>query len=374
MSTQRAAVFTDSTDKANLVKVAEIPVPEISETQILIKAVAYAANPTDWKHRYGMGGEENDVVGSDVSGYVAKTGAKVTNVKEGDIVSATLRGNFKPNNGAFAQYVAAESHMAIKYDTSKLKFDENKRLPQGLNPSTPLDTFEAAASVTLGLGTLGMSFGSNFGLSSKDKAANASKAILIWGGATATGILAIQVAKAVFGLTVFATASPKQHEFLTSLGADKVFDYRDEQVIENIKNYAKGKIAYALDTISSKDTWQQTYDATEGSEHVHLDNLLFLKEQDIKTDAKRNVDFHITLMYLVSGEDQYVGDQLLAKSSPELVSNFKKFWEEDLHPHLSQLRTAKLNVLAPGLESAGKSLELLIDGAQSAEKIVFHYE
>ncbi len=48
--------------------------------------------------------------------------------------------------------------------------------------------------------------------------------ILIYGGSTATGIFGIQFARAS-GLRVIATASPHNHEYLRSLGAEAVFDY-----------------------------------------------------------------------------------------------------------------------------------------------------
>lgn len=368
-NTQKAPVFHESTDKATLTKIVDIKIPQITETQVLVKAVAYAANPTDFRHREAIGGKPGDVVGTDLSGYVVKRGSKVTKLNEGDIVSGTLRGNFSPENGGFAQFVAIEENLAIKYD--KAKFDEQKILPEGTNPSSHLNTFEAAASVTLGLATVGLSFAHNLKLLAEEKTKNSSKSILIWGGATATGILAIQVAKLVYGLNVITTASAKHHEFLTSIGADKVFDYKDDKVVSNIKNYAHGNIAYALDTVATKETFQQTYDATEGSEHVLLDNLLLLGEKDIKTDSKRNVDIHYTLVYVINGEDHYAYRHLLGKTSPELVADYTKFWQEELPPHLDEIKTAKLTVLPAGLGSVNKALELLVDGRQSGEKLVF---
>lgn len=47
------------------------------------------------------------------------------------------------------------------------------------------------------------------------------------------GCLAIQVAS-ILGVGVYATASSKQHEYLKVLGAIQLFDYKDNEVVENM--------------------------------------------------------------------------------------------------------------------------------------------
>jgi NADPH:quinone reductase-like Zn-dependent oxidoreductase len=62
---------------------------------------------------------------------------------------------------------------------------------------------------------------------------SAGKSVLIWGGASAVGMNAIQPASAA-GLEVFATASAKNSEYLKTLGASRVFDYTSESVVAEI--------------------------------------------------------------------------------------------------------------------------------------------
>ncbi|KAJ1523085.1 hypothetical protein HK096_001880, partial [Nowakowskiella sp. JEL0078] len=62
--------------------------------------------------------------------------------------------------------------------------------------------------------------------------------MLVWGGASSVGSMAVQAAK-LFGFTVYATASEKHHNYLKSLGASKVFDYKDKHVVESIVKAAK---------------------------------------------------------------------------------------------------------------------------------------
>ena len=63
--------------------------------------------------------------------------------------------------------------------------------------------------------------------------------VLIHAGAGGVGNLAIQIAKS-FGAFVATTASSKNEEFLKSLGADLVIDYKKI----NLKNYYQILILY----------------------------------------------------------------------------------------------------------------------------------
>jgi NADPH:quinone reductase-like Zn-dependent oxidoreductase len=75
----------------------------------------------------------------------------------------------------------------------------------------------------------------------------------VWGGASAVGQYAIQLAKAS-GFTVITTASPKNFPLMLTLGADAIYDYRDLSVVNKIKAYAQDKLMYAIDCISWGET------------------------------------------------------------------------------------------------------------------------
>jgi hypothetical protein len=59
------------------------------------------------------------------------------------------------------------------------------------------------------------------------------KVVLVWGGASSVGATAIQLALAS-GLQVISTASPSNFDFVKSLGASAVFDYRSSSVLEDL--------------------------------------------------------------------------------------------------------------------------------------------
>jgi NADPH:quinone reductase-like Zn-dependent oxidoreductase len=68
--------------------------------------------------------------------------------------------------------------------------------------------------------------------------------ILVWGGSTAVGHHAVQLAS-LSGYKVITTASLKNHDWLKSLGATTCFDYRDPEVVSKIKQAAGKDGVYA---------------------------------------------------------------------------------------------------------------------------------
>ena len=360
----KAAVASGLKEEGKLAEVVSIPKPTISSKQILVKAVAFAVNPTDWKHLFYGFSKKGDIVGSDVSGIVEEVGADVVSFAKGDYVSATMHGNTSSNQGSFCEYAVVDTETAIKHDSSTFS---KEALSVGTHPSSSINSFEAAASSTLGLCTVALSYAHSLNI---DATTSKNKTILIWGGASATGVIAIQVAKLVYGLRVFATASPQNHELLKSLGADQVFNYRDADVVDQIRKAGNNTIEYGLDVISSAETFQSLYDATEGAENVSLDNLLSLEPSSITTKEGRNVKYGKTLAYAVYGTEVKLGPYTLPPDQ-QAAMDYNKFWQETLPKYISEIKTANLKVLPAGLESTNEALELLKQNKVSGEKVVW---
>jgi NADPH:quinone reductase-like Zn-dependent oxidoreductase len=78
--------------------------------------------------------------------------------------------------------------------------------------------------------------------------------------------MAVQLAVAS-GATVVATASSKNHEFVKSLGATAVVDYKSENVIQELINAIKsagGDFLGALDAIGDDLVWRLCGDVVTG--------------------------------------------------------------------------------------------------------------
>lgn len=56
----------------------QVPIPNVPKDKILIKTVAFAANPTDWKHIELGYVSSGSILGTDVSGIVIEVGSDVT--------------------------------------------------------------------------------------------------------------------------------------------------------------------------------------------------------------------------------------------------------------------------------------------------------
>ncbi|XP_008801828.2 2-methylene-furan-3-one reductase [Phoenix dactylifera] len=189
-----------------------VSVPAVKEDQVLVKVVAAALNPVDFKRRLGKFKATDSplptVPGYDVAGIVVKVGSQVQNFKEGDEVYGDVNEKALENPkqfGSLAEYTAVEEKLlAIK--PKNLDFIQAAALPLAIE--TAYEGLEKAGF-------------------------SAGKSILVLGGAGGVGSLVIQLAKQVYGASkVAATSSTGKLEFLKSLGADLPIDYTKENIDE----------------------------------------------------------------------------------------------------------------------------------------------
>ena len=141
-------------------------------------------------------------------------------------------------NGAFAEYVVAESELGIVQIPESWSFEEAAQL--GIAPFTAMQCLHETLELP----------------SPFDARSGPQRSILIWGGASSVGQYAIQFAK-LGGFRVITTASPKNFDLVKGLGADEVFDYRDESVVANIRAATGNALDIAFDTISEGTTPEQ---------------------------------------------------------------------------------------------------------------------
>ncbi|CAG7963433.1 unnamed protein product [Penicillium salamii] len=200
--------------------------PEPGPNEILIEVKAIALNPVDYSQRdsgFPPVPSYPAVLGSDTSGLVAKVGANVSSVfKPGTRVIALASSfyqNGSPDHGAFQKYALAQSE-GVALLPDHFSFEEGAVLPLAVMTSLTAWT------------TIGISLDTKY--APQDK-----QAVLIWGGASSVGTLAIQSAKSL-GFTVYATASPQHHDYLKKLGAHAVFDYKASDVVSRLVDTIKG--------------------------------------------------------------------------------------------------------------------------------------
>ncbi|KAL4744959.1 chaperonin 10-like protein [Aspergillus terricola var. indicus] len=237
MSTDNLAAVLEKPGSALKPLTLKIPTPEKNE--ILIRNHAVAANPADWKIR-DFPSHINvfpTVLGSDVCGVVSAIGPKVTKYRVGDHVAgfALMIYNKKPEHGAWQTYTLLEESATM-------------RIPEFVS-------FEEGATFPMAFATVAVAYFERLGIARPVPTADQQQqqsGMLIWGASSSTGTAAVQLAKEL-GFKVFATASPKNHEYVKSLGASEVIDYRDPHVVAKMALLAKEAntpLRYGFDSIS----------------------------------------------------------------------------------------------------------------------------
>ncbi|MBM3485194.1 MAG: NADP-dependent oxidoreductase [Alphaproteobacteria bacterium] len=186
----------------------DVPDPVAGPGEVVVDIHAASVNGADWKVRAGHYSRLSAfpyVLGRDFSGVVASCAAGVSDVAVGDPVFGVCE---MGQEGAYAEKIAIKSALVA-------------RKPESLSH------VEAAALALVGLTAL-VSIEDTLGL-------KRGETILIHGGAGGVAGFAIELAKHI-GAHVITTASAANHDYVQSLGADRVIDYRKEDITKTVSD------------------------------------------------------------------------------------------------------------------------------------------
>lgn len=186
----------------DVLQLTEKQLPPPADDQVLLEVLFASVNPVDAKTRAGLGWAAQKfkdelpwTPGFDVAGIVQATGEGVTTLQVGDrVCGMTFAG------GSYASSVLVNA--------------------SDLLPVPAKMTHAQAAALPLAGLTAWQGLFEHGQLQS-------GETVLISAAAGGVGHIAVQLAKQA-GATVIATASEANHDFLLTLGADKVVDYHDE--------------------------------------------------------------------------------------------------------------------------------------------------
>lgn len=221
------AIVIDQYGGKEQLKEREVETPAISAHQVLVEVHATSINPIDWKLREGylkemLPWEFPIILGWDVAGVVKEVGDEVRHYHPGDRVfarPATTR------QGTYAEFVPVDENLLARMPES-MSFEEGAAIP--LTGLTAWQCLVETGQIKKG-----------------DK-------VLIHAGAGGVGSMAIQIANSI-GCYVATTASDKNDELVTSLGANRVIDYREEDFSEVLENFD-----FVLDTMGG-ETLDKSY-------------------------------------------------------------------------------------------------------------------
>jgi len=205
--------------------VEDVSKPTIKDDEVLVKVKNTAVNHLDNVEASGVAKEFFPIElpwipGHEFSGIVEDAGKKVTSLKTGDAVFGNS------SYGAYAEYIAVKKDLVVK-KPENLSFAEAAAVPV------------AAQTAWLAIFTHGQ--------------LNKGQTILIHGGAGGVGAYAVQLAYDK-GARVIVTASDSDKDFLFSIGASQVIDYKTEKFEDKIA----GKVDVVFDLIGG-ETQQKSY-------------------------------------------------------------------------------------------------------------------
>ena len=214
-------------------KEVEKPVP--SDDQVLVRIHATTVTSSDcnvrnltfaptWsvlpmRMQFGLRKPKIDRLGIDLAGEVEAVGKDVSRFKPGDPVF----GRPDPALGAHAEYICIAEQGVLAMKPAKLTWEEAACLPLAAN---------TALYFVRDLGNI-----------------QAGQRVLINGASGGIGTFAVQLAK-VYGAHVTGVCSTSNVEMVTSLGADRVIDYTQEDFASGGETYdvvfdVVGKTSYS---------------------------------------------------------------------------------------------------------------------------------
>ena len=223
------AIVMTAVGDAEVLKLKELAEPEITlATQIKIKVQAAGVNPVDTKvRRHGLLFDKAlpAILGCDGAGVVVEAGADVQKFKVGDKVWF-CHGGLGREPGSYADYTVIDERWL------------------SLSPQT-FSFIEAAAAPLVLITAWGALFDRG-GL-------QAGQTVLIHAGAGGVGHVAIQLAKLKGARVITTVSSEQKADFVKSLGADEVINYKDTDFVAAVNELTLGKGAdLVFDTVGAE--------------------------------------------------------------------------------------------------------------------------
>ena len=205
------AFIIDRYSKQETGRIADIPAPEPQDDEVLIDIHAAAVNVLDIKIRRGefkliLPYPTPLILGHDVAGKVVKVGARVRHFKPGDAVYA------RPDDariGTFSERIAVRER-SLAHQPANLTMEEAASLPL-----VALTAWQALVEI----GKL-----------------KKGQKVFIQAGSGGVGTIAIQLARQI-GAFVATTTSAANVDWVTSLGADLVLDYKTQNIESALQDY-----------------------------------------------------------------------------------------------------------------------------------------
>ena len=267
------AVVYDRYGGPELLRISNIEVPNPTKGQIRVKVLACAVNLSDWEYLVGSpfyarlaGGlfrPRSPVLGSDIVGVIDKLGAGVSDFEVGQRVM----GDFVMTRGGFAEYACVPA-------------SESVVVPDELTDEVAACLPQAGGIAVAGTSDL------------KD-----GSRLLINGAGGGSGTIALQLAKAA-GSHVTVVDNDKKIEWLRTLGADEVIDYRKLNFTESGRKWDR-----ILDMVATRGPGEISRALAEGGVYKALGGGVFILLSILVGGSLRSKRHSIGMLLVPSGRE-----------------------------------------------------------------------
>ncbi|WP_407154888.1 NAD(P)H-quinone oxidoreductase [Bradyrhizobium sp. STM 3557] len=205
------AVVYENFGKADVLRLADLPIPEKRDTDLLVRVRAAGVNRADILQREGAYGSQyfgdSSLMGLEVAGEVVSVGAAARQFAVGDRVMAIVGG------GGYAEFARVDEGMAA-------------RVPDGMSfveAASVMESFVTACEAVSHLAEI-----------------KENQSVLVHAAAGGVGSACVEIADAL-GATVYATASAERMADVQEIGADVVFDYRADDFERCVAERTQGR-------------------------------------------------------------------------------------------------------------------------------------
>lgn len=202
----------------------------------------------------------------------------------------------------------------------------------------------------------------------RDDDAAPGKYVLVYGGSTVCGAMALQMLRKS-GLVPVCTCSARNFALVKALGAEEAFDYHSPACGDDIRRYTADTLAYALDCITDLGSMRICYAAMgrAGGRYMGLDPV------PLRAHTRRDIKPDYILVYTMFGRE-VTSPRPFGRPARPKDRAFAEGWYRgtqslvdtpgEIHPH-------PLDPGSDGLHGVIKGLDRMRKGHVSGVKLVY---